>query len=113
MTVTTTLKSTLLGATVLGTLSLAGAAMAASHSIGACLITKTETNPFFVKMREGASAKAEELGITLKSYAGKVDGDNEAQVAAIETCIADGAKGILITPSNTSAIVPTVQAARW
>ena len=80
--------------------------------IGACLITKTDTNPFFVKMKEGATAKAEELGMTLKSYAGKVDGDNESQVAAIETCIADGAKGILITPSDTTAIVPTVQKAR-
>ena len=29
------------------------------------LITKTETNPFFVKMREGAQAAADELGVTL------------------------------------------------
>ncbi|MCB1440953.1 MAG: sugar ABC transporter substrate-binding protein, partial [Nitratireductor sp.] len=64
------------------------------------------------KMREGAEAKAKELGITLNSYAGKVDGDNESQVAAIETCIANGAKGILITASSTSAIVPSVQQAR-
>lgn len=78
----------------------------------ACLITKTDTNPFFVKMKEGATAKAEELGISLKSYAGKVDGDHESQVAAIETCIADGAKGILITASDTKAIVSSVQQAR-
>jgi hypothetical protein len=37
----------------------------------ACLITKTDTNPFFVKMREGAEAKAEELGIELKAFAGR------------------------------------------
>ncbi|WP_458543555.1 substrate-binding domain-containing protein [Zhengella sedimenti] len=85
---------------------------AAAENISACLITKTDTNPFFVKMREGAEAKAKELGITLNSYAGKVDGDNETQVAAIETCIANGAKGILLTPSSTSAIVPSVQQAR-
>ena len=35
------------------------------------LITKTETNPFFVKMREGAEAKAKELGIELMTAAGK------------------------------------------
>jgi fructose transport system substrate-binding protein len=29
----------------------------------ACLITKTDTNPFFVKMKEGAEAKAAELGV--------------------------------------------------
>jgi fructose transport system substrate-binding protein len=84
----------------------------AQDKIGACLITKTDTNPFFVKMKEGATAKAEELGIELKSYAGKIDGDHETQVQAIETCIADGAKGILLTPSDTSSIVSTVQQAR-
>ncbi|MEO1734296.1 MAG: sugar ABC transporter substrate-binding protein, partial [Pseudomonadota bacterium] len=70
--------------------SLATAASADGHGTTACLITKTDTNPFFVKMKEGATAKAEELGITLKSYAGKIDGDHETQVQAIETCIADG-----------------------
>ncbi len=84
----------------------------AQDAITACLITKTDTNPFFVKMKEGAEAKAAELGITLKAYAGKVDGDHETQVAAIETCIADGAKGILIAASDTSAIVQSVQQAR-
>jgi fructose transport system substrate-binding protein len=48
----------------------------------------------------------------LKAYAGKMDGDNESQVAAIETCIADGAKGILLTPSDTKAIVSSVKQAR-
>ena len=80
--------------------------------VGACLITKTDTNPFFVKMREGAKAKAAELGVDLKAYAGKDDGDNAGQVAAVETCMADGAKGILITPSDTKAIVPTIDKAR-
>lgn len=100
-------------------LSLAASALAlgagvaqAQEPVKACLITKTDTNPFFVKMKEGATAKAEELGIELKSYAGQIDGDNEAQVAAIEACIADGAKGILLTPSDTAAIVDSVQEAR-
>ncbi|WP_417205558.1 sugar ABC transporter substrate-binding protein [Antarctobacter sp.] len=92
--------------------ALSTGANAAGHSFSACLITKTDTNPFFVKMKEGATAKAEELGIELKSFAGKVDGDHETQVQAIETCIADGAKGILLTASDTSSIVPAVQQAR-
>ncbi len=95
-----------------GLVTTSGVAMADGHAVSACLITKTDTNPFFVKMREGAAAKAEELGVELNSYAGQVDGDNEAQVAAIETCIANGAKGILLTASDTAAIVPSVQAAR-
>ena len=47
-----------------------------------------------------------------EDYEGDDDGDNEGQVAAVETCIADGAKGILITPSDTKAIVPTIKKAR-
>lgn len=92
----------------LGSMSAANA----MDAVSACLITKTDTNPFFVKMKEGATAKAEEMGVSLKSYAGKVDGDSESQVAAIETCIADGAKGILLTASDTKGIVPAVKQAR-
>ena len=90
----------------------ASATGAVAADVSACLITKTDTNPFFVKMKEGATAKAEELGITLKSFAGRLDGDHETQVAAIETCIADGANGILLTASDTSSITPAVQQAR-
>ncbi|MBU2360279.1 MAG: substrate-binding domain-containing protein, partial [Alphaproteobacteria bacterium] len=103
----------LFAGTALAMIALAGAASAESHTgMSACLITKTDTNPFFVKMKEGAEKAAADLGMELKSFAGKVDGDNETQVAAIETCIADGAKGILITASDTSAIVDSVQKAR-
>ncbi|WP_308917161.1 sugar ABC transporter substrate-binding protein [Jannaschia sp. LMIT008] len=102
----------LLTATALTTMAWTGVALADGHGIGACLITKTDTNPFFVKMREGAAAKAEELGIALSTYAGQVDGDHETQVQAIETCILDGVSGILITASDTSSIVPAVQQAR-
>jgi fructose transport system substrate-binding protein len=111
MKTTTALKTALFAAAAFGALA-AAPAQAASHSVGACLITKTDTNPFFVKMKEGAEAKAAELGVSLKSYAGKIDGDHETQVAAIETCIADGAKGILLTASDTSSIVSAVQQAR-
>ncbi len=110
---TKSMKTGLIGATALGLLAMTGAANAASHAGGiVCLITKTDTNPFFVKMKEGAEAKAEELGMELKSFAGKVDGDHETQVQAIETCILDGAKGILLTASDTSSIVGAVQQAR-
>ena len=76
------------------------------------LITKTEGNPFFVKMREGAQQKAEELGLELRTFAGEFDGDNESQIAAIESLMAAGAEGFAIVPSDSSAIVPTIQQAR-
>jgi fructose transport system substrate-binding protein len=76
------------------------------------LITKTETNPFFVKMKQGAAQEAKAKGVTLMTAAGKFDGDNASQVTAIENMVTAGAKGILITPSNTKAIVPTIMKAR-
>ena len=85
-------------------------ALAAGPVVG--LVTKTNTNPFFVKMKQGFEAKAKELGLTPQAYAGKADGDNDGQVAAIEQLIAAGAKGILLVPSDSTAIVPTVKKAR-
>ena len=76
------------------------------------LITKTETNPFFVKMREGAQAKADELGVELVTASGNFDGDNASQVTAIENMVTQGVKGILLVPSDTKAIVPAIEAAR-
>ena len=76
------------------------------------LITKTETNPFFVKMKEGAEAAAKAKGAKLLSGAGKTDGDNAGQVTAMENMIAAGAKTILITPSDSKAIVPSIEKAR-
>ena len=76
------------------------------------LITKTETNPFFVKMKEGAQKEADAKGAKLLTAAGKFDTDNASQVTAIENMVAAGVKGILITPSDTKAIVPAIQKAR-
>ena len=75
-------------------IALLGAAAACAFSAsayaagGACLITKNNTNPFFVKMKEGAEAKATEMGLEFQAFAGKVDGDAQPQIEAIENCVA-------------------------
>ena len=76
------------------------------------LITKTDTNPFFVKMKEGATQMANEKGAKLLTAAGKQDGDNAGQVTAIENMITAGAKTIMITANDSKAIVPAIQKAR-
>ncbi|HET7314188.1 substrate-binding domain-containing protein [Salinisphaera sp.] len=76
------------------------------------LITKTNTNPYFVTMKKGAQKEAKKLGINLRTYAGRYDGDNQSQVRAIENLISAGADGILITPNDPEAIVPTIRKAR-
>ena len=100
-------------AVLLLTLSfILGGVSFAQDDISVGLITKTDTNPFFVKMREGAQAKAEELGVQLLTAAGSFDGDNAAQVTAIENMVSQGVSGILLVASDTKAIVPSVQRAR-
>ena len=93
-------------------LALAAGAVLAQAQPVIGLITKTETNPFFVKMKEGAEAAAKAQGAKLLSGAGKTDGDNAGQIAHMENMIAAGAKTILITPSDSKAIVPAIKKAR-
>lgn len=103
----------LIGAVVLaacGASAPTGSSQSGTITVG--LITKTETNPFFVKMKEGAENEAKAKGVTLMTAAGKFDGDNQSQVTAIENMVTAGVKGILITPSDTKAIVPAIQKAR-
>jgi fructose transport system substrate-binding protein len=76
------------------------------------LITKTETNPFFVKMREGAEAAAARHGLRLLTGAGRNDGDNAGQVTALENMVAAGARVVLITVNDAKAIVPAIERAR-
>jgi fructose transport system substrate-binding protein len=103
----TTMKKQLL---ILSLLSAAvGTAFAATPVVG--LITKTETNPFFVKMKEGAQAEAKKLGVKLMTASGAKDGDTAAQITAIENMTAAGAKTILITSSG-DAIIPAMKKAQ-
>jgi fructose transport system substrate-binding protein len=99
------LKTALIGA---GLFAMAATAQA---GVGACLITKNNTNPFFVKMKQGAEEGAAAAGVDLKSFAGEKDGDAAPQITAIENCVAAGVKGILITPSNDD-VGPALKAAR-
>ncbi len=85
---------------------------AAADQVIIGLITKTESNAFFVKMREGAQAAADKAGAKLIYAAGKNDNDNDSQVTAIENMINAGVKGILLVPAVSKAIVPTVKKAR-
>jgi fructose transport system substrate-binding protein len=98
--------------TILASLLACSASVVFAQQPVVGLITKTETNPFFVKMKEGAEEAAKAKGAKLMSAAGKFDGDNAGQVTAIENMVTAGAKAILITPSDTKAIVPAIKKAR-
>src|SRR5215204_4072757 len=110
--------SLLVGALVLAvTAAVMGAAASAkptapAQSIQVGLITKDVTNPFFVKMRLGATREAKRLGAGLKYAAGKSSSDNAAQIAAIENMTTAGVKGILITVADAKAENAAIAKAR-
>jgi fructose transport system substrate-binding protein len=83
-----------------------------SASIKVGLITKDVTNPFFVKMRAGATAQATKLGATLMYAAGKNSSDNASQITAIENMVTAGVKGILITVADAKAENAAIDKAR-
>jgi len=93
-------------------LFIAAAAYSAADTPVIGLITKTETNPFFVAMRDGAAAEAKARGAKLLTAAGKTVTDHASQVTAVENMIAAGAKTILIVASDSKAIVPVLRKAR-
>jgi fructose transport system substrate-binding protein len=83
-----------------------------TSSVKIGLVTKTDSNPYFVSMRTAAQKEAAKMGAQLVAAAGTADGDNASQVTAIENMISSGVKAILITPNDSKAIVPTLLAAQ-
>ena len=98
------------------------AVVAVALGVGACgeqdkpvtvgLIVKRNTNPFWVTMKDTAEQTADDDNVKLLTAAGKSDIDNASQVAALAKMTADGAKGIMITPADSTAIVPAIEKAR-
>ncbi|QWF80763.1 substrate-binding domain-containing protein [Amycolatopsis sp. CA-230715] len=76
------------------------------------LVTKTDTNPYFVELRNSASAAAKAQGADFSALAGQFDGDNDGQVRAIENLMQQGATTILITPSSSTGVLDAIKRAR-
>ena len=79
---------------------------------GVSLIIKTQTNPYFVVDEAGGpGGSAERTDVHLSVASGQADGDTQSQINAIDTAIARGDKGILIT-SNGSAVNAALRQAK-
>lgn len=79
-------------------------------SIG--LITKQETNPYWVTLRKVAEDTARKAGATLTTATGNSDVDVDSQRAALNDMVTKGVNGILITPTDSKALDADIQAAR-
>jgi fructose transport system substrate-binding protein len=101
-----TLPALIAGCTSTKSGSSAGGSGGGTVKVG--LITKTDSNPYFISMRDAAQAEADKMGAQLTAAAGTADGDNDSQVTAVQNMIASGVTAILITPNDSKAIVPTL-----
>lgn len=71
------------------------------------LALSTQTNPFFVQLRDGAQDKADELGVTLNVQ--DASDDASTQVNQINNASTTGADVIIINPTDSDAIIPAVE----
>ncbi|MTI67353.1 MAG: ribose ABC transporter substrate-binding protein RbsB [Firmicutes bacterium] len=73
------------------------------------LVVSTLNNPFFVSLKEGAEAKAEELGYDLIVLDSQDDPSKE--LSNVEDLIVKGVSVILINPADSAAVGNAVKAA--
>lgn len=86
------------------TISFSGAVTAKQLTFGISL--STLNNPFFVSLKEGAVAKAKQLGVKLIVVDSQ---DNPATEAKnIEDLVTKRVDALLINPTDSSAIVPSI-----
>ncbi|MBE9375232.1 substrate-binding domain-containing protein [Saccharopolyspora sp. HNM0983] len=76
------------------------------------LVTKTDTNPYFVALRDAAERAAQQRGAEFSALAGQFDGDNDGQVRAIENLLQRNVSTILITPNSSTGVLDAIDRAR-
>ncbi|MGQ9367830.1 ribose ABC transporter substrate-binding protein RbsB [Azospirillum sp. ST 5-10] len=93
--------------------TLAASALLVSASVQAAdtmaLVVSTLNNPFFVTLKEGAEAKAKELGYTLLVLDSQNDPAKE--LANVEDLVNKKVKILLINPTDSDAVRSAVRAA--
>jgi ribose transport system substrate-binding protein len=90
-----------------GSTSPSASAGGGSKTIGLAL--STLNNPFFVTLRDGAQAKAQELGLTLEVADGQ--DDLAKQISQVEDFITKKVAVIIVNPVDSDGIVPAVKKA--
>ncbi|HEX4836104.1 MAG TPA: ribose ABC transporter substrate-binding protein RbsB [bacterium] len=71
------------------------------------LAISTLNNPFFVDLRDGAQAAAAKAGVTLIVL--DAQNDPAKQASSVEDLIAKKVSAVIINPTDSDAIVPTVK----
>ena len=96
-------------AAALGGLLMATPAL--SDDVKLSFIVKDLTNPYYLRMRDGAQRAAEELGVDMTFVSAQFNGDIDGQIAVVETELVKRPDAIVLVPMNGSALIPKVMEA--
>lgn len=72
------------------------------------LALSTQSNPFFVQVREGAETEAAALGVTLRVQDAADDPAN--QFNQLDNAMAAGSEVVIVNPTDSDAVAPAVKA---
>ncbi|MPW24426.1 D-allose transporter substrate-binding protein [Alkalibaculum sp. M08DMB] len=75
------------------------------------VVLKTQAADFWVKMKEGIEAKADELGVKVEVYAAQNEEDTEGQLKILESLLNENYKAIGVAPLSPVNLIPGVVAA--
>jgi fructose transport system substrate-binding protein len=110
----------LVGAAIAATALLGISGCTASSSTGSDndkvligLITKTDSNPYFVAMSKAAKAAAAKYdNVEVQTFAGDSQTDAQSQVDAVETLVSRGAAAIMIVAIDPESIASSLKRAK-
>ena len=101
-------KATAIVAAAAMTLSLSACNRDSADEGSVTLALSTQTNPFFVQLRDGAQDKADELGIALNVQ--DASDDAATQIDQLNNAITSGTDAVIVNPTDSDAVVPAVEA---
>lgn len=101
-------KATALVTAAAMTLSLTACNRDSAGEGAVTLALSTQTNPFFVQLRDGAQEKADELGIDLNVQ--DASDDAATQIDQLNNSITSGTDAVIVNPTDSDAVVPAVEA---
>ncbi|SDO12205.1 D-allose transporter substrate-binding protein [Acetanaerobacterium elongatum] len=88
--------------------SAAVSSTAATGEAEYAVVLKTQASDFWVKMKDGIVAKANELGIKVDVYAAQSEEDTEGQLKILENCLTKNYKAIGVAPLSPVNLIPGV-----
>jgi len=85
------------------------AAVKANSAYPICLLSQASDTPYSSALNKAAAAEALVVGVKLTVLSAEMDAQKQA--AQMDTCIAQGVKGVIVVAADAKAIVPSIKKA--